>query len=139
MVWNPKRHLQAETTESLTAALRRLCTCVLAILILGAGAVLTAEEIMPEPAVRAPLAGESLLLDAVAIDGYFVVVGDRGHILTSTDNGDTWQQSDSPSRAPLTGVYFHDRDLGWAVGHDSVILRTTEPANVLACQSSDSR
>ena len=26
----------------------------------------------------------------------------------------------------ITGVYFHDRDHGWAVGHDSAILRTTD-------------
>jgi photosystem II stability/assembly factor-like uncharacterized protein len=129
MAWNPKRHLQAQTIAPFTATLRRLSYFALPILIIGTGAVLAAEEILPEPAVRAPLASRSLLLDATAVDSHFVVVGDRGHILTSTDNGDTWQQSEAPSRASLTGVYFHDRDLGWAVGHDSVILRTTDGGN----------
>jgi photosystem II stability/assembly factor-like uncharacterized protein len=67
-----------------------------------------------------------MLLDAAATDGNLVVVGGRGHILTSTDNGSSWQQAEVPSRGALTGVYFHDRDLGWVVGHDSVILRTSD-------------
>jgi photosystem II stability/assembly factor-like uncharacterized protein len=102
----------------------------LAIALLASGFATAAasaqEEILPDPAVRAPLAGRSLLLDASAADGNFVVVGGRGHILTSTDNGNSWQQSEVPSRGALTGVYFHDRDLGWAVGHDSAILRTSD-------------
>ncbi len=80
----------------------------------------------PEQAIRAPLAGRSLLLDAAATDGALLVVGERGHILISGDEGETWQQTDVPTRSALTGVYFHDRERGWAVGHDAVILRTTD-------------
>jgi photosystem II stability/assembly factor-like uncharacterized protein len=109
-----------------TKGFRRWHTVALPILALAAGVASAQEEILPEPAVRAPLAGKSLLLDATVADGHFVVVGERGHILTSADSGGTWQQSEVPSRGSLTAVYFHDRDLGWAVGHDSVILRTTD-------------
>ena len=84
------------------------------------------EAIEPEPAAQAPLAGKSLLLDATAADGKFVVVGGRGHILTSSDKGNSWQQVEVPTRAALTGVYFQNSDLGWVVGHDSVILRTSD-------------
>ena len=31
-----------------------------------------------------------------------------------------------PTRALLTGVYMHDGQLGWAVGHDAVVLRTRD-------------
>ena len=31
-----------------------------------------------------------------------------------------------PTRALLTGVYLHDSQLGWAVGHDAVVLRTRD-------------
>ena len=31
-----------------------------------------------------------------------------------------------PSRALLTAVYMHDARLGWAVGHDEVVLRTRD-------------
>ncbi len=84
------------------------------------------EEIAPEPSVMAPLAQRALALDAVAVGGKLVVVGERGHILISTDNGATWQQAQVPTRALLTAVDFYDENLGWAVGHDSVILRTID-------------
>lgn len=102
----------------------------LAIVLLASGfssvAASAQEEIEPEPAAQARLAGKSLLLDAAAAEGNSVVVGERGHILTSTDNGDSWRQIEVPTRAALTGVFFQDSDLGWVVGHDSVILRTSD-------------
>jgi photosystem II stability/assembly factor-like uncharacterized protein len=124
MEWPPLRRLQAQMVSPFTSVLRWSLTFALPILALGIGAAAAAEEILPEPAVQSPLAEKSLLLDATAIDGNLVVVGGRGHILTSTDNGASWQQAVVPTRGSLTGVYFHDRDLGWAVGHDAVILRT---------------
>lgn len=82
-----------------------------------------------EQAVKAPLASRSLLLDISRADGLLAVVGERGHILTSQDGGKSWTQKDVPTRSTLTGVHFHDRRLGWAVGHDGVILRTTDGGN----------
>ncbi|HSP90628.1 MAG TPA: YCF48-related protein, partial [Vicinamibacterales bacterium] len=79
-----------------------------------------------ERAVIAPLASTSLLLDAAVRDGRVVAVGERGHILVSTDEGRSWRQADVPSRALLTAVYIHDARLGWAVGHDEVVLRTRD-------------
>jgi photosystem II stability/assembly factor-like uncharacterized protein len=96
-------------------------------LALGIVGTATAQDaIPPEPAVMARLASRSLILDAFAVDSAYVAVGERGHILISSDGGETWQQQQSPTRTMLTGVYFHDRNLGWAVGHDSAILRTTD-------------
>ena len=77
-----------------------------------------------EEAVKAPLAIESLLLDGAAVGSRVVVVGERGHILVSTDDGASWRQSKVPTRALLTAVHMHDERTGWAVGHDAVILRT---------------
>lgn len=77
-------------------------------------------------AVKARLVERSLLLDGSSVDGLAVVVGERGHILRSEDGGRSWQQSDVPTRATLTGVFFHDKNLGWAVGHGQVILRTVD-------------
>ncbi len=107
---------------------RPLALAALAALLLLAPA-LTAQEDAGgvELALVKPLAARSLLLDAVAADGRMVAVGARGHVLISDDGGDTWRQSPSvPTRATLTAVFFHDRDLGWAVGHDAVILRTRD-------------
>jgi len=79
-----------------------------------------------EWAVPAPLAVRSLLLDAAFADGLIVAVGERGHIVRSTDGGKSWVQVPVPTRSMLTGVHLHDAKLGWAVGHDAVILRTED-------------
>ena len=74
----------------------------------------------PERSVPAPLAPRSLLLDGTSVEGVVVVVGERGHVLVSEQQGRSWDQGDVPTRATLTGVHFHDRKLGWAVGHDAM-------------------
>lgn len=79
-----------------------------------------------EYSVKAPLASCSLLLDGQFIGGRLVVVGERGHILLSDNEGKTWRQVNAPTRATLTALFFHNKDLGWAVGHDAVILRTKD-------------
>lgn len=73
-----------------------------------------------------PLAAKALLLDGQVIDGRIVVVGERGHILTSDDHGVSWQQQLAPTRATLTSVFFSDPGNGWAAGHDGVILQTRD-------------
>lgn len=71
-------------------------------------------------------AAESLLVDAVNINGKLVVVGARGHILVSKDDGRSWKQAKVPTQNLITGVYFASSDYGWAVGHEAVILHTTD-------------
>lgn len=92
------------------------------------GLVQSSEEgsTAPEFAVIAPRAPNSLLLDGIFRDGLMVAVGERGHVLWSEDRGETWLQGEVPTGATLTGVYFHDRNTGWAVGHDAVIIKTTD-------------
>ena len=75
-------------------------------------------------AVEAPLAVKSLLLDGAVAGERVVVVGERGHILISDDDGASWTQAKVPTRVLLTAVHMHDERTGWAVGHDAVILRT---------------
>lgn len=93
-----------------------------ALLLLAASSPAPAAE-TSEPA---PLAPRSLLLDVDRAGERIVAVGDRGHVLTSTDQGATWKQSLTPTRAMLTGVSFADAQHGWAVGHDGVILATSD-------------
>ncbi len=85
-----------------------------------------AQEPPPDYSIVAPLATKSLLLDAARAGARLVVVGERGHVLTSDDEGKTWAQAKVPTRAALTGVAFVDDKHGWAVGHDEVILRTED-------------
>jgi len=66
-----------------------------------------------------------LVLDAARSGNHIVAAGERGHILLSEDY-QTWQIINTHTTATLTSVYFHDDMLGWAAGHDAVILKTTD-------------
>ena len=89
-------------------------------------AVDPAADAAAEPSWIAPLASKSLLLDLARAGSRVFAVGERGHVLYSDDEGDTWTQVQVPVSANLTAVYFLDDRLGWAVGHDEVILRTVD-------------
>jgi photosystem II stability/assembly factor-like uncharacterized protein len=73
-----------------------------------------------------PLASRSLLLDGASQGGLMMAVGERGHVLVSRNQGESWEQVEVPTRSTLTGVHLHDERLAWVVGHDAVILRTSD-------------
>jgi photosystem II stability/assembly factor-like uncharacterized protein len=71
------------------------------------------------------LAIESLLLDITSAGDRLVTVGERGHILYR-DPGQEWQQAQVPVIAHLTAVHFPTPQQGYAVGHEGIILRSTD-------------
>ena len=88
------------------------------------GLVKLAAQPVDGDSVIAPLAKSSLLLDVPGGGERAVAVGERGHILLSTDNGNNWRQVAAPTRRTLTGVFLIDDKTVWAVGHQSVILKS---------------
>lgn len=91
----------------------------------------------PHPADIEPRAPYELLLDVTRRgDKGFVAVGARGHILVSED-GINWEQKPGPVRAMLTAVSFINDKKGWAVGHDSVIIATTDGGETWTLQNRD--
>jgi photosystem II stability/assembly factor-like uncharacterized protein len=88
----------------------------------GAGFV----DPLDTPAQMSPLAAGSLLQGVARAGNWLVAVGQRGHILVSTDGGVTWKQSQVPVSSDLTAVFFASDRKGWAVGHDGVILNTLD-------------
>jgi photosystem II stability/assembly factor-like uncharacterized protein len=76
--------------------------------------------------IESPRSSRGLLLDVAHAGARLVVVGERGHILYSDDQGKTWTQAKVPSRQLLTAVYFIDDKHGWAVGHDAQILASDD-------------
>ena len=58
-------------------------------------------------------------------DRYFSA-GARGHIIFSDDNGETWTQASVPVRSTLLDIFFLNDKLGWAVGHEGVILHSSD-------------
>lgn len=72
-------------------------------------------------------ATRTLLLDGAVAGSSLLAVGELGTILRSDDSGQTWATVASPTKATLTGIAFAaDGRTGWAVGHDAIILATTD-------------
>ncbi len=79
------------------------------------------------PARISPRAVQAPANALAALDGDHVVsVGPRGHILRSSDRGKTWNQQPAPVSTDLLAVQFPVPSLGWAVGHDGVVLRSRD-------------
>jgi len=106
---------------------RRLGAALAAAAALYAGAATAGYvDVLDTPAAISPLA-EHTLLESVAGSGKHVVaVGQRGHIVVSRDHGGHWAQAAVPVSSDLTSVFFADERHGWAVGHDGVILASTD-------------
>lgn len=79
----------------------------------------------PRPAEIVKLAANGLMLDVANSGKHLFVVGDRGTVLVS-NNARDWAQVQTPVRSALTGVDFADQETGYAVGHDAVILKTSD-------------
>jgi photosystem II stability/assembly factor-like uncharacterized protein len=84
------------------------------------------QDPLDTPARNTFKAASSLLLDVTSAGERLVAVGERGHIIFSDDEGYTWSQASVPVITTLTSVYFVSTTTGWAVGHDAVVLHTTD-------------
>jgi len=85
-----------------------------------------AKEVLPESGPIGATARRLLLLDAAHLGNRIVAVGDRGYVIYSDDHGANWSRAKAPAAPLLTAVHFADAKNGWAVGHDTVILATTD-------------
>ncbi len=72
------------------------------------------------------LAEKSVFLE---IDNYAnrqILVGEYGRILVRENSDSTWLQANVPVQTTITAVDFIDGQVAWAVGHQGVILKTTD-------------
>lgn len=102
---------------------------LLAKMLMAAGVMFTLNQAALAEVTHAtimPKADRSLLLDIEQEADKLVVVGERGHILISADQGKTWQQKPVPTAQMLNGVFFVDTNNGWAVGHDGNIVASND-------------
>jgi len=84
-------------------------------------------DVLETSSVKSPKAVESLLLDVKKLSGgRLVAAGERGHILYSDDHGKSWVQADVPVIVNIISAHFVNDSTGWAVGHDGVVLKTTD-------------
>ncbi|WEK29539.1 MAG: YCF48-related protein [Candidatus Pseudomonas phytovorans] len=103
-----------------------LASGALLALVLGVWADSAQAAAADEYSTESAKASQSLLIGATHAGKRLVVVGDRGHILFSDDQGNTWTQARVPTRQLLTAVFFLDDKRGWAVGHDAQILASSD-------------
>lgn len=71
-------------------------------------------------------ARQAITIGLASAGDRLIAVGERGVILLSDDNGQSWRQVQSPVSVTLTAVNFVNEDLGWAVGHSGVVLHTRD-------------
>jgi photosystem II stability/assembly factor-like uncharacterized protein len=83
-------------------------------------------DLLDSPAADNPQASRAVLLDVTRAGDRLVAVGERGLVLTSSDNGRAWQQAKVPVSVALTRVRFADTRQGWAVGHSGVVVHSAD-------------
>jgi len=92
------------------------------------------QDVLDTPALESPLAIKNLL-NGVAVAGKrLICVGQRGHILYSDDQGKKWTQANVPVSSDLVAVSFPSPQNGWAVGHDGVVLHSSNGGSSWAKQ-----
>jgi len=84
------------------------------------------QDVLDLPAAKSPLASRTLVNGLAQAGDRLVAVGQRGHVLLSDDQGQSWLQASVPSSSDLVAVAFPTPQQGWAVGHDGVVLRSTD-------------
>ena len=114
------------TLAALAALACTYCIGALAADSVAAPSKLAAGDVLNRPAMMSPLASKRLLVSMTRFGDRLVAVGPRGHIVVSTDEGKTWSQAKVPVSSDLTAVYFPSATHGWAVGHDGVVLASTD-------------
>jgi photosystem II stability/assembly factor-like uncharacterized protein len=83
-------------------------------------------DVLDTPAAQSSRAAQSRLFGLARAGDRLVAVGERGRILYSDDQGDSWTQAQVPVSSTLLSVCFPTPELGWATGHDGVVLSSRD-------------
>jgi photosystem II stability/assembly factor-like uncharacterized protein len=106
--------------------IRQILNTTFIVCLLGISSHTFAIDLLNQPSRIIPLAKNYLQLSIASAGDRLVTVGERGYILTSDDDGASWQQSQAPVSVTLASVFFSSEKIGWAVGHGGVVLKTTD-------------
>lgn len=87
-------------------------------------------DLLDRPAQPSVHATRSLLLDVQRVGSQLFAVGEFGQVLKSTDEGRNWVAGKVPTSITLTALAFADAREGYAVGHDGVVLHTTDAGSI---------
>lgn len=115
-----------------------LLMCSLGLAVACAAALATTSSSSDaEYSLMSPKVTESLMIDVAQAGSRLIAVGERGHIIYSDNQGRVWTQAKVPTRVLMTAVFFTDEHNGWAVGHDAMILHTSDGGESWVEQYSD--
>ena len=84
------------------------------------------KDLLDIPAQASPLPAKALFNGIARAGKRLVAVGQRGLIVYSDDQGGHWTQASVPVSVDLTAVSFPSPGHGWAVGHEGVVLSSTD-------------
>jgi photosystem II stability/assembly factor-like uncharacterized protein len=108
----------------------KVILCLTAIVFMINATVQGAEnKLLSQPADISHKAIQSVMLAMDNVGSRQIVVGERGFILLSDNEGQTWKQVHSPVSVTLTSVDFVSPDEGWIVGHGGVVLKSIDGGN----------
>ncbi len=83
-------------------------------------------DVLEQPAAASALAARATVNGLAAAGKRLVAAGQRGHIVYSDDGGGSWRQAGVPVSSDLVAIQFPTPQHGWAVGHDGVVLHSTD-------------
>ncbi len=108
----------------------KIIMCLVLLLLMPATFAQQQAEVMP-------LSDQSLILSITAVGDALVMVGERGHVLKSDDEGKSWRQIEAvPVNIALTKVVSVNNHL-WAVGHDAAIIHSADAGETWQLQFYD--
>lgn len=83
-------------------------------------------DVLQAPAEMNRLVEQSLFLEVDSFAQRQILVGEYGRIIVREDNKSPWLQANVPVQTTITAIEFVNDKLAWAVGHQGVILKTTD-------------
>jgi photosystem II stability/assembly factor-like uncharacterized protein len=81
---------------------------------------------LDQPARMTSLASAGLFTSVALAGDRLVAAGERGRIVWSDDDGQSWRQARTPTSVTLTNIRFVSPREGWAIGQMGVILHTLD-------------
>jgi photosystem II stability/assembly factor-like uncharacterized protein len=102
------------------------CMAAIGLMLLVSLSAFASTDPLTAPAMQSAKAAHGLLLGVTTAGNRLVAVGEHGIIVYSDNEGKQWIQASVPVSVTLTAVYFSDAKNGWAVGHDGVVLNSTD-------------
>ena len=84
------------------------------------------QDILDTSAPKSRVADKALLTGITLAGTRIIGVGQLGQVVYSDDRGKNWTQAGVPASSDLVAVHFPTPQQGWAVGHDGIVLHSTD-------------